>query len=287
MISELIHNIFVIYIRHMPFNRGKQRLINRLWQPLSFGRFHREVHLQQGNVRMCCDLTQYVQRQLYFWASYEFAECQFWLARARNAKIIFDIGANVGIYTLLAAVANPYGVVHAFEPTPVITDILRSNIQLNELKNVRVNQMGITDKRGTAFLYLTQGDSQDNEGMNFVVYTSNNQQTLSIEVTSIDDYCHQNSIDEIDLMKIDIEGGEIEALKGAYELLQQQRIKCILLEAVDWALNRNGQNVDDLLSLLRGLNYELFELHQGTPNVLPHGRRPQGHNIIALPMNNL
>ena len=216
--------------------------------------------LRQADVRLVCDLTRLIQRRLYFWGGYEEESCAHWIRLARESKIIFDIGANVGLYSLLAARANPQSEIYAFEPTPEVAAILSGNIELNRVQNISVEPMavGSSDRRG--FLRLCAGSDGSNEGMNYLAGGRRDDSDLPVDVVSLDSYCQHHDIERIDLIKMDIEGGEYEALLGAQGLLQKQAIGCIFLELAEWAAERSGHSTYAIKRLLIDAGYRLFRL---------------------------
>src|SRR5258708_2750333 len=108
--KELLHQAFKGYFRIFPIHQGKERLLNRFWRPFSFGNHRRATRLKQREISVECDLTKWVQRHLYFFGEYEPENCRYWSRMAARADVIIDVGANVGIYSLTAAVANPKAV---------------------------------------------------------------------------------------------------------------------------------------------------------------------------------
>jgi FkbM family methyltransferase len=281
-LGNLIHEAFTVYTRAFPYQRGKRRLVRLLWHPLAFGDFEREVSLDLLDVRMKCDIRYFIQREIYFFRGFEHAECREWLRRTRDAKVIFDVGANVGVYSLLAARSNPSSRIHAFEPTQEIFERLRENVSLNGFSNIELNPVAVGEKVGTAYLYSCRGTDKQNEGMNYVGAASGDG-ALAVELTSLDEYCQRRQIDHIDVMKLDIEGGELGALAGARSLLEQRRIRCILLEMIEWSAQRSGHSRRDVAELLRGAGYALFELKGGALQRVPAPDLPVGFNVVALP----
>ena len=104
-----------------------------------------------------------LQRQFYFFGTY-FLEEQIldcWTKAARGAEVIFDVGANSGIYSLAALASQPNAVVHAFEPTPEIAGRLRQTGQLNHLSNLIVHEVAVMSHSGRAILRRFRGDTRD------------------------------------------------------------------------------------------------------------------------------
>lgn len=125
--KRLAHDLLKCYVRYFPMSKGKHRMVSYLWKPLSFGDYKHIATLRQAKVKMNCDITQLVQRNLYFWGG---CEEEYWMRFARDCQVIFDVGANVGLYSLLASAVNPQSNIHAFEPTPEMADIFKDNIKL-------------------------------------------------------------------------------------------------------------------------------------------------------------
>jgi FkbM family methyltransferase len=272
------------YARAFPVEKGKERIIRFLWKPLARGRHDHTSQLAESSLKVRCDITQFIQRHLYFRGGYEVEYCKHWKRLAQQAEIIFDVGANVGLYSLLAAEANPQAQIHAFEPTREILTILQSNIELNGIENITVNAVGVGSHAGKAILRQDKGSDGANEGTNFVVDTETMSQTSDrfVSLMPLDDYCEQQGLDRIDLIKMDIEGGEYQALMGAQRLLRAQRIGCLFIEFAEWAAQRSGSSLSQLRTLLEENGYSLNRLTSrglASFNHLPTG---DGENIVAL-----
>lgn len=172
-------------------------------------------------------------------------------------KIIFDIGANIGIYSSLVRNLNSDSVVYAFEPHP------DSFVELSEsaiAHNFHAHNFGFSDQVGKALLYDVQdGVNSELASLHLGVFTGiHHKQTKNYEVLldTIDNFCSQNNIASIDLLKIDTEGHDYSVLLGATRLLAGG-VKVIQFEF-------NEMNVasrvflKDFIDLLAG--YELFIL---------------------------
>ena len=264
------------YVRHFPISRGKGRLVSALWKPLSGGRYRRETVLRQADVRLVCDLTKLIQRRLYFWGGYEEETCARWLGLVRESTIIFDDGANVGLYTLLAGWANSQSRIYAFEPTPEVVTILQDNIGLNGMQNISVEPVAVGDSDKMGFLRLCAGSDGSNEGMNYLASDTGAGPDLPVAVVCLDGYCQSHNIEQIDLLKMDIEGGEYDALLGARQLLQEQAIGCIFLEMAEWAAQRSGHSTGAIEELLASAGYRLYGLG-------PRGLEPVGPEVMDRP----
>jgi len=246
----LLEAVLIAYARHFPFRRGKARLIDYLWrQAAGTGGFMREAVLQHGGFRVPCDLREMLQRQFYYFGTY-FFEAEIlacWETQARTAGVVFDIGANAGIFSLAALAANPRATVHAFEPTPEIAARLRVTAAINLLSNLVINEVAVGDYKGSAMLQRWRGNDDDNEGMNFI--TTNGSDGESVQLITLDGYCADRGIQHIDLLKIDIQGNEPRAFAGAARLLRERRIGTIFAE-LSWGANRSDGPAAQLIAML-------------------------------------
>ena len=111
---------------------------------------------------MPCDLGEMLQRQFYFFGTYFLEEdiLSCWEAAAKGAKLILDVGANAGIYSLAALAIQPHATVHAFEPTAEIAARLRATAMLNGLDHLNVHEAAVLNKNGQAAL-TARGASSD------------------------------------------------------------------------------------------------------------------------------
>jgi len=98
--------------------------------------------------------------------------------------------------------------------------------------------------------------------MNFLIDSQNPTQESDrlVPLISLDDYCQEQSLDHIDLIKIDIEGGEYDALLGARHLLRTQSIGCLFIELAEWAANRSGHSIVEITKLLSANGYQLHRV---------------------------
>jgi FkbM family methyltransferase len=236
-VPPTLEKLLILYARRFPIRRGKLRVIDSLWQPaLSDQCTQRVATLRHGGFKMSCDISEMLQRQFYFFGTYfleqDILSC--WSAVAKEARVVMDVGANAGIYSLVALASQPTATVHAFEPTPEIAARLRATAMLNSLKSLYVHEVAVLNANGWATLKRFRGDLGTNEGMNFVTRDVGASSAERVPTTSLDQFCQDHSIDHIDLLKLDVQGHEFSALQGAEELIRAGRIDTIFME-LNWA----------------------------------------------------
>ncbi|RZL47380.1 MAG: FkbM family methyltransferase, partial [Pedobacter sp.] len=153
---------------------------------------------------------------------HEFDDMGFLLHFLRTEDTFYDVGANVGSYTLLASGACHAQTI-AFEPVPTTYAILKENIDLNTLSYlVTLANKGVGSKNDK--LYFTTDEDTTNH---IVLDTQNNQQTISVPITTLDSYYPKY---KPTLIKIDVEGFETEVLNGANQTLADLTLKAIIIE---------------------------------------------------------
>ena len=229
--------LLVAYARRFPIRRGKLRIVDLFWQTTLGGSDKRRVAtLKYGGFQMSCDLSEILQRQFYFFGTYFLEEdvLACWQTMAKGVKVVLDVGANAGIYSLAALAVQSDATIHAFEPTPEIAERLRTTAKLNGLKHLYVHEAAVSKRAGTATLRRFRGELGTNEGMNFVSEDGVDAVGEKVQTVSLDRFCEERSIDNVDLLKVDIQGHEYAALKGAEQLIRAGRIKTIFME-LNWA----------------------------------------------------
>ena len=133
--------------------------------------------------------------------------------------VVLDIGANVGIFTMIAAKeVGSSGLVLAIEPEPKNIGLLRKNIEINGIKNVIVLDKAISARSGKVKLNLFHLT-----GFHSLIYPSDNQ--IEVEAKSLDDIVTELKLNRVDFIKIDAEGSELEILKGGKNVLKSPNIK--------------------------------------------------------------
>ena len=132
----------------------------------------------------------------------------------KSGMTVYDVGANVGYYSLLASlVIGMEGKVFSFEPLPENISYLKKHIELNNLKNVKVIDRAVNDKFSK--LRFTFGDNRSAGHIS-------NEGEIEIETTSLDEFIKEGN-PLPDLIKMDIEGAEYDALVGAKELVKTKK----------------------------------------------------------------
>jgi len=175
-----------------------------------------------------------------------------WSQLVPEANVILDIGANTGIYGLVAETLNPKASVHCFEPIRGVFKILEKNFRRNEFRG-KVHELGLSNYTGDAKIYLAKGND-------FAYSVTINKNTLTVKademtvrVKTLRDFIAETQLPRIDLMKIDVESHEPEVLQGMGCYLEAFQ-PTILIEVLDDA---TGKKLTDIFA---GLGYLYFSI---------------------------
>jgi FkbM family methyltransferase len=133
--------------------------------------------------------------------------------------VFFDVGANVGFYSLLASSLIDPGKVYAFEPLPANVCYIKKHLQLNKIQNVEVLEVGVSDQQGMASFR-----DEETRGMGRLQPGGN----LSVRTVTLDQLLQEQRIAPPNCIKMDIEGAEFRALSGARACFQNHKPTLIL-----------------------------------------------------------
>lgn len=173
---------------------------------------------------------------------------------------ILDVGANIGYLAAIAArLTGPGGQVYAFEPNPDCYERLKLN--LSAFPQAHANQLAISDIGGTLPLYLS-GNSGEVGWGSLLEQPGTARRTVEVPVTSIDDFVARHGVGRVDLIKIDIEGNEMHALRGARQLFERDHPR-VIAELNETCLARDGAKPGDVIAFLTDLGYSVHYIDSG------------------------
>ena len=179
--------------------------------------------------------------------------------------VVYDVGASVGYYTLLASeLVKPDGRVFSFEPLPRNITYLRKHLELNKINNVTVMEKAITDSVSSMKFKVTKNPCEG---------SVSSDGDLVVDTVSIDFLVGQKEIPPPDFIKMDIEGGEVLALKGAEKVLKQ--FKPIIF------LSTHSKEIhQECCSFLKSIGYNLSPVNNkeslnSTDEIIASSKAPQ------------
>jgi FkbM family methyltransferase len=216
-------SLFKKLYRWLPLKKQVFILVKKFWRPpmsvFQHLYFNDTITVQAGegkNFKMV-HYGHPLENELFWnglYNGWEKYSMRIWAELTKNAGVIFDIGANTGLYSLVAKVKNPTADVHAFEPFGAIYNKLLANTKLNGLE-INANCLAVSNYTGNAVIYTADKDFAYSVTVNQNLWVKESEAIkLDIETITLKDYIEKNKIDAIDLVKIDVETHEPEVMQG-------------------------------------------------------------------------
>lgn len=177
-----------------------------------------------------------------------------------NARVVLDIGANIGSFTVLAAKSAPESRVFSFEPDPAAHEVLARNVADNAFgERVKLYRRGVACADGPRVLGLS-----DHTAFNSLYGDPASDASITIECVSLDSVFAENDIERVDLLKIDCEGCEYEIFASASDDVMA-RVREIRMEYHRLA-DVEGADIESLTTLLGKRGFERTWIREDEPN---------------------
>ncbi len=180
---------------------------------------------------------------------------------ANYSNVIADVGAHYGFYTLLAASSNAKMVL-SFEPSRENYEILKLNVNMNSLSNVKTYMLALADYNGQANLGIPRGGKS---GENTMAVNEDALLVEKVHVRRFDSLAYEEGIKSVDLVKIDVEGAELKVLKGFGDYLKI--VQYILVEVHPKQIEVLGDSTIKLYEYLNSLGYEIYCIYSKEPYI--------------------
>lgn len=181
---------------------------------------------------------------------------------ARKAKLVLDLGAYTGVYTLLACAANRVSTVIAFEPVPRIFERLVNHIRLNKLQGrCQLHNKAVSNIEGRLELHVPPSELPTSSSLTADGFRGVSGSLIDVEVTTIDTVIPEGA--RVDLMKLDVEWAEDKALEGASRVLSESRPTLIVECLPDGPYKA-------VEAITRELGYHCYDLRRSGPVLVDH-----------------
>ena len=162
------------------------------------------------------------------WGAFEKPFPDLFASCSRNCRVMLDVGAFSGLYSMIATTCSPDAVAYAFEPYPVARALLEANLTLNRQRlgdRITIVPLAAGEAPGTAQLFVPSTTTkllESASSLNSQLYSDSIDQ-MEIQVVTLDDFLAERKIGPVDLMKIDVETYEPQVLRGAKRMLEKDR----------------------------------------------------------------
>ena len=241
--------------------------------PFSFILEGKEVHMIH---------TSYQIENNLFWkgveGDWEKTSLHIWITVAKEARVILDIGANTGAYSLIAKSVNPNARVIAFEPLPKAIELFKKNCELNNF-DVTLYGKALSNFEGKAVVHL-----ETSEDFAYAVAVNKKLQVpeiktreLVIQTTTLKRVIEEQNLECIDLIKIDVEGHEPEVLETIKDHLQRWRPVILIEILTDYM----GQRIEKIVG---DVGYHYFNIDEsGKVERVNHLSKSFSYNFLLCP----
>jgi len=234
---------------------------------------------QRDGIRYRLDISDYMQYCIYFAIKVEPRETLYGLVR--NGTTVIDVGTNIGETLLNFAKINRDGRNIGFEPVPFLYEKAKTNIALNDFANIELINTGLGSSNET-LSFREAGDN--NSGGTFLTRENGTERDRLVHVLTLDEFVSENNIEKISLIKIDVEGFEMEVLKGASQVVERFR-PTLFVEIDDEFLARQQSSAAAVFELLVSHGYKIEDARTGE-NIASGAAIAGKHlDIIATPIN--
>ena len=220
----------------------------------------KQTHLNGMNLVVWSN--EYIGRRILLSGSFEKEELVHFPALVKPGDICIDVGANIGIHTInLARAVGTTGRVIAFEPVHRNSLLIELNCSLNNLTNVTVVNAPLFSTGGKA---LVANMPNNDSSLAFFEENTGQSQAVNTRSLTLDDYCADQRLDSVNFMKIDVEGADLQVLRGAKKLLSSSRKpRVVVVEMIDPYLKRFGDSINSLYEFMCERGYSANAIRKG------------------------
>lgn len=206
-----------------------------------------------GGLSFTVDIHDYIGHYIFF--GFRSIEMDKLFSLINRSDTVIDIGANYGFVTLkIASIVGNDGKVYSFEPDPQNFQSCLINVSQNRFKNITLENKGLGPLTSQMFLEV---NTPSNRGGNRINNNPSKEHVL-VEIITLDDFVEGKQIDNINLIKIDVEGFEHQILQGAINTIKKFKPICFI-EIDEQNLQLQGDSARDIIILLSNLGYTHFE----------------------------
>jgi FkbM family methyltransferase len=252
--------LFKILYQILPLKKQIFSLIKKFWTPPES--IYKHLHFKGDfNVRIKEKASIRLRHFGYqlendiFWSglfgNWEKYSIDTWIKLSERSAVIFDIGANTGIYSLIAKAVNDESKVYAFEPVARVYDKLLTNNSLNRF-DIQSFMMAVSNNTGKELIY--DEDSEHEYTASLQQSKNNFKNSTEVNTVTLDDFVKQHAIEKIDLMKIDVELHEPAVMEG-FKMIRKF-MPTIIIEILN---DEIGKKVE---ACLEGLNYNFYSIDE-------------------------
>jgi len=280
---RIIRSIFL----NWPFEKGKGLLMKIFFPYLRRKNFRFE--LQNGVTIPGQPIDEYITKWMFIHGYQKELEFAMTHSLIRNGDVILDIGANMGLWSMIpAAIHGPKIKIHAFEPVPELFHKLIENIKENKIDSSYITyNIALSETDGE----LIFNRDNNNSGMGYISSVADPSfDQIKIQSKVLSDIRKNHRIDKVDFVKIDVEGAELQVLRGDKNLFMNDHAPLLTIEVIDENQKRFGHSSNELIQQLIDWGYKLSYLNESIGRLEDFDINSIGidvHNVLAYKAHHL
>lgn len=222
-----------------------------------------DIITMDDGIRLELNVREYNQGYFYLFNNYEPETVAFLQQQTKKGDYAFDIGANMGYMSqILSRAVGPNGKVFSFEPDPLNFVKLKKHNAMNNSNNVYPFQIALSKETGSLTLYHCIVDNSSSHSTIFYDARVSDTDTITVPAQTFDSFVQEQNIPKVDIIKIDVDGGEFNVIQGMKETLLNQK-PIVILELFSEMLNISGMSVRTFKEyFLDNFDYVSYKLNQ-------------------------
>jgi FkbM family methyltransferase len=223
---------------------------------------HLIMTLRNSGIKLLCESLdkRAAPIEILNFDSYEKTDANMILELVDSNMVFFDIGANIGWYSMNVAKHDAAIQIHAFEPIPDTYRILSKNIELNKINNVHLYNIGFSDNNQELTFYFDPLQSGNASARNLADLAGI--QKVVSKTEKLDDFFPASGLKQLDFIKCDVEGAELLVYQGGLETLTQFK-PIIFTEMLRKWSQKFGYHPNEIIQLFSELGYRCFTAKDG------------------------
>ena len=245
IVRSLTRKLFRTIFQNYKREYGRYTILTKYFVPLAAPKSKSTVDIitMKDGIKLELNVNEFNQAYFYLFNNYEPETVACLQQQTKKGDYAFDVGANLGYMSqILSRSVGESGKVFSFEPDPINFTKLQRHIEMNNSKNITPFQLALSKETGTLTLYHSIIDNSSSHSTVFYDRTVSDSDIISVPAQTFDSFVKEHSIPKVDIIKIDVDGGEFNVVQGMKESFLEFK-PIVVLELWSEMLNISGLSV--------------------------------------------
>ena len=220
--------------------------------------FHFNIEASDKKAKFIVDIADKRSTPLesFNFDAYEYYDSKMLFNLSKECNTVFDIGANLGWYSIFLAIIDNQKQIYSFEPIPETFSAFKRNIEINKVENITTINLALSNEEKEIEMFYTPSLTGASSFKNL---QENATHTRSIKTRTLDDFTQDSKIESIDFVKCDVEGAELLVIEGGMKSIEKHKPILFLEMLRKWA-DKFGYHPNEIIRKLSSLNYRCFKV---------------------------